>query len=174
MQLLLAVSMIMDTGRAKMAGGIASDVVLGQSFMALREIIKLFLRYGDDTRAEFVQNLHARLLCGDVQENMAENAELAAVKATQGRFKLPGFDGRSSASDTIMSYPGNGNNNNKRKKNGKRWVDFRQFRDKKNPSFVPPSFCVFHHRVPGGCNRGDNCSHKHRMWTDAELADAKK
>ena len=53
MQLLLAASMVMDTGRAKMAAGMNSDAVLGQSFMAMREIIKLFLRFGDDACAEF-------------------------------------------------------------------------------------------------------------------------
>ena len=169
MTLLLSVAMLLDTSRAKRVIGIPADIVLGEVCMSLREIIKLFIRFKGDARGDFVQALHGRWICGNPKEKMHINAQLAADSSILGRFKLPGFDGRSNIASTTIKT-----NNGGKKKKGGGWIDLKPFRDKSNPLFVPPPYCIFHHRTPRGCNRGSNCTHKHTMWTDDELAEAKK
>ena len=121
-----------------------------------------------DTQAglECAQRIGSKLSFGICPSNLdVVHVVKSSIDETVIRNKkLYGFD-------KIYNLPAN-KKYNKNKKAG--YVDMAQFKDKTSPLFVPQGYCIFHHRLPRGCNRGAKCNHKHSMWTAEELAAAKK
>ena len=85
-------------------------------------------------------------------------------QATFNKPMKPGFRYPSSSTTTYGARRA-------QKKNG--FVDLKPFRDPSNQAFVPPGWCIWYFRL-GSCKKGAKCSHKHTMWTAAELEAAKK
>ena len=148
--------------RKKIAAGCKPLEVLRQSVVATTVIESVLFKFPQFVHGDFLQ-IAGTYVKGEASENIAVQFQLAAREATSGMPMKPTFDGRRCANTST-------NFNKSKKKKGGRWIDLKSYRDKTNSSYVPPGYCVFHHRHPSGCNRGNNCTHKHTMWTDDELA----
>ena len=164
---LLTIGLLIETTREKVASGGNVVEALAQCLKALTTIESIYFRYPQSVQGDFLQIAGTRIR-GNPSKNVAAEFEAAARDATSGIAMKPIFDGRQCAITSQV------NNNKSKKKKGGGWIDLKKCRDPNNPSYVPPGWCVFYHRHPRGCNRGNNCTHKHTMWTDDDLANAKK
>ncbi len=132
------------------------------------ELNNLCIRYPLSVQVECAQILGQKIGGRTNRGNFLDDVRDAIKDATFGRAKLSGFE---RGAYTVKPVKAKKPAKNPRKRRDPDWTIYK---DPESTSFVPPGFCVYLHGM-GQCNKSAaDCSHKHRKWTAAELAAAKK